>query len=123
LSTNQQQRAEVKRNQDWQMWEPVGDGIWQYQVHDEVFPYFMFNDETGNLYAFDPAKLHFSSVEDCNQAMHLYVNYINAKTQEEKDAAEVDFKMFCELHGHTLTAATNTISADEAGDENYALEG
>ena len=123
LSNNQQHKADVDRTRQWQLWEPIANGIWQYQVHDEVFPYYMFNDETGNLYEFDPARLHFSSVEDCNQAMHLYVDYINAKTQEEKDATEVAFKAFCEQHGHTLTAATNTISADEAGDENYALEG
>lgn len=123
LSTNQQYKADADRTRQWQLWEPIANGIWQYQVHDEIFPYYMFNDETGNLYEFDPARLHFSSVEDCNQAMHLYVDYINAKTQEEKDATEVAFKEFCEQHGHTLTAATNTISADEAGDENYALEG
>ncbi|WP_324271095.1 hypothetical protein SOP91_00095 (plasmid) [Enterobacter hormaechei] len=123
LSNLQQYKADVDRTRQWQLWEPIANGIWQYQVHDEVFPYYMFNDETGNLYEFDPARLHFSSVEDCNQAMHLYVDYINAKTQEEKDATEVAFKEFCETHGHTLTAATNTISADEAGDENYALEG
>lgn len=123
LSTNQQQRAEVKRNQDWQMWEPVENGIWQYQVHDEVFPYFMFNDEAGNLFEFDPAKLHFSNFDDCNQAMHLYVDTLNAKTEDEKAEANQAFTLFCELHGHTLSAAENTISADEAGDETYALEG
>lgn len=123
LSTNQQQRAEVKRNQDWQLWEPVENGIWQYQVHDEVFPYFMFNDEAGNLFEFDPAKLHFSNFDDCNQAMHLYVDTLNAKTEDEKAEANQAFTLFCELHGHTLSAAENTISADEAGDETYALEG
>lgn len=137
LSTNQQQRAETKRNQDWQMWEPVENGIWQYHVHDEVFPYFMFNDEAGNLFEFDPAKLHFSNFDDCNQAMHLYVETLNARngqgasfgragTMEAKERieeADRAFTLFCELHGHTLQDATNTISADEAGDENYALEG
>lgn len=123
LSNNQQYKADADRTRQWQLWEPIANGIWQYQVHDEIFPYYMFNDEAGNLYEFDPAKLHFSSVEDCNQAMHLYVDFVNAKTDEEKADAEQAFTWFCEIHGHTLTAAGNYISADEAGDENYALEG
>lgn len=132
LSTNQQQKADQKRTQEWQLWEPVGDGIWQYQVHDEKFPYFMFNDEAGNLFEFDPAKLHFSNVDDCNQALHLYAEWLNVGGYKEPDSPEKEaaiqeahqrFSMFCELHGHTLQAAENTISADEAGDENYALEG
>lgn len=125
LSISQQERAEIKREQDWKMWEPVGDGIWQYQVHDEIFPYFMFNDEAGNLFEFDPAELHFSTIDDCNQAVQLYVNTLNAKTAEEKADAEQAFTWFCEIHGRTLTAAGNYISADEAGDENHThtLEG
>lgn len=137
LSNNQQYKADADRTRQWQLWEPVADGIWQYQVHDEVFPYFMFNDEAGELFELDPAKLHFGSVEDCNRAMHLYVETVNARhgkgtlfaragtmeAQERLDAAEKAFSDFCEQHGRTLTAATNTISADEAGDENYALEG
>lgn len=123
LSNLQQREQDTRKTRQWQLWEPIANGIWQYQVHDEIFPYYMFNDEAGNLYEFDPAKLHFSSVEDCNQAMHLYVDFVNAKTDEEKADAEQAFTWFCEIHGHTLTAAGNYISADEAGDENYALEG
>jgi hypothetical protein len=123
LSNNQQQHFEEKRQHDWQLWTPIDNGIWQYQVHDEVFPYFMFNDETGNLFEFDPARLHFECVEDANVAAQYYVDWVNAKTESDKEAREKDFKDYCEQYGHTLTAATNTISADEAGDENYALEG
>ena len=146
LSTNQQQRAETKRNQDWQMWEPVENGIWQYHVHDEVFPYYMFNDEAGDLFEFDPAKLHNSNFDDCNQAMHLYVETLTARhgqgasfgragTMEGKERieeADRAFTLFCELHGHTLqeTSAedvkksmTETPRIEDAGDETYALEG
>ena len=146
LSTNQQQRAETKRNQDWQMWEPVENGIWQYHVHDEVFPYFMFNDEAGNLFEFDPAKLHFSNFDDCNQAMHLYVETLNARqgqgasfgragtveAKERIEEADRAFTLFCELHGKTLQetsaedvkkAMTETPRIEDAGDETYALEG
>lgn len=135
LSNHQRQYVEEKRDMEWRMWTPVDNGIWQYQVHDELFPYFMFNDEAGNLFEFDPAKLHFSNMDDCNQAMHLYIASLNAKTPEEHADAELAFTGFCELHGHTLQehmsasaiekAMTENphVCDEDAGDENYALKG
>lgn len=141
LCNIQQGSFDAKRTRDWSMWEPVAEGIWQYHVHDEILPYFMFNDEAGDMFEFDPAKLHFSSIEDCNRALHLYANWLNSGadqrlgTQEKidaRDAAALELKQFCETVGHTLQDVSQedlqkamqtapSVDADCADDETYAL--
>ena len=103
--------ADNKRTADWANWDAVGDGIWQYGD----LPYFMFNDETGELFEYNPEKLHFPTMEICNEAIRLYAVCISRDKPEDADQV---FKDFCEQHGRTLVA-----SDEVAGDENYALEG
>lgn len=100
-----------KRTADWANWDAVGDGIWQYGD----LPCFMFNDETGDLFEYNPEKLHFPTMEICNEAIRLYAICISRDKPEDADQV---FKDFCEQHGRTLVA-----SDEVAGDENYALEG
>lgn len=128
LVNRQNTFVDYTRASAWSCWEPIENGIWQYHLHDEYLPYFMFNDEAGELYEADPARLHFTSAEDCNTAIKLYAAWLNAHrggrvdtmgSKAALDAAEAAFKEFCESNGRTLEA----ISDDEAGDENYALEG
>jgi len=102
---------ENKRTADWAQWEAVGNGIWQYGES----PYFMFNDEAGELFQYDPAKLHFPTIEDCNEAIRLYAICIS---RDKPANADQVFKDFCEKHGRSLVDSDD----DAAGDENYALE-
>lgn len=116
LAETQQGRIEARRAASWGMWTPIDNGIWQYHAHDELFPYFMFNDESGELFEFDPAVLHFKSAQDCERALLLYVAGVNAANGPQRKEAEDAFKAFCEEFGGRL------VDVDAAGDETYALE-
>lgn len=129
LANLQHQHYEEVRQQSWEAWSQTDSpNIW-YNASLDVY---MFSDETGDLFDFDPTSLCFISIESAESALRAYISYLNS------DLTEEDMRKTLEQYGIRAFPSTVENTTDDvlpfvvdeeeddnwlADDEVYALSG